>query len=461
MSGPKVIRIVTREEKEKRCQVQISKLELEVQRFKAFAKKNESLDKKLEAELESRLHRFNAQDADEYEKLEREIPQQLKILKTSRRKIEEAIEKKAVSSRKLFNNLLKIRKQLMEHCASEDLKLPTSIAKSPSGLLLSDSDLETFRQQVNQAQAALFPQIATVESALSTEQKELGKRLGLNLRSSSFEHWKGKVDAIEETPQVTRLNKLLSQLKMLEEGGRAFAIFTASANSLLEKIDDPYSAMRCDSLILELSGYIEKSKVFTERLQTATDLFLEIEVYLSGDLGDESSREYEKLKNEFASCESENIEVIISRATTLRDEVKNQFEGESRRQVILQGLADLGYSVSETLQTVWVKDGSLVLAKSDKAPYGVELVGNAALDKCQVRVVGAEDRNTGADKAAEETWCEDFASMHKKLSNDGTEISVQKATLAGEVPLKVYSEGDNRWKKRAGVQGRDGRYLKH
>ena len=126
---------------------------------------------------------------------------------------------------------------------------------------------------------------------------------------------------------------------------------------------------------------------------------------------------------------------------------------------MLQGLADLGYEVNENLETAWVEQGSLVVAKNEKESYGIELVGNETLDRCQVRVVGSDNRDPNEDKAAEETWCEDFAAMREAVSMNGSEISIQKALLPGQSAIKAYSDNDDLWKKRAGVKEKKGRYL--
>lgn len=473
MSGPKVVKIVTREEMEKRCQAQVARLENEIQQLRVFSDKNGRLDEKLEADLASRLQRFKEQDVSQYRKMESQISAQLSFLKSHRKDLEKSIEEQALSSRKSFNMLLRIRTQLLDYCAAEGLQVPDSIVTRPSGILFADVDLEAFRRQVNEAHATIFPRIEAEESAPSSEQKNLGERLGRNLLSLSFEQWKNRIEnlpdslphSLSDSPQVARLTRLLAQLKTLEEGDSVFASFSESVNRLFDDIDNPFNVMRSDSLILDIIDCMEKTKLFKEKKDAARNVLLEIEVYLPcGSCDDLDAREYENLRDAFANCETAAIEPLIERASQLRDKVKEQFESRSRRQVILQGLADLGYKVNENLETAWVKEGSLVLGKKETSQYGLELVGQQALDKCQVRVVGSgnssDTRNREADTAAEQKWCEDFASMRENLSNSGAEVTIQKAILPGQAALKVYAEGDDRWQKRSGVQEKGGRYIK-
>lgn len=455
MSGPKVVRIVTREEMEKRCQVQISRLEKAINKLKAFAEKQGGLDEKLAADLDARLARFKNMDSSQYTQIENEIPAQIKFLKTSRKKIEKAIEKKAATSRRSYNNLLRIRKQLIEQCATEGIAVPEALNEAPSSLFISDEALEKFRSLINQAQSKIFSQLEQDKESLSEQQQELSQRLATNLQTLSFTRWRETIDSEQEPLQISRLNTLLSQLKVLEEDDDSFSGFITSVNELFENIVDPYITMRCDSLILELSEHIEQSKELAEQREVAEALLLETEEYIS----DANNQEYQSLKAELQSCNIETIASYIERATAFRDLVRDRFEGASRRRVMLQGLADLGYEVNENLETAWVEQGSLVVAKNEQDTYGIELVGNESLDRCQVRVVGSKDRNQSSDKEAEETWCEDFAAMRKAALQNGSEISIQKSLLPGQSPLKAYSESDDRWKKRAGVGEKKGKYL--
>lgn len=455
MSGPKIVRIVTREEMEKRCQVQINRFEKAITNLKAFAEKQGGLDGKLAADLNARLARFKNMDASEYAQIENEIPAQIKFLKTSRKNVEEAIEKKAASLRRSYNNLLRIRKQLIDQCATEGVAVPEALSETPSSLFLSDEALENFRGLINQVQSHIFSQVEQNKESPSEQQQELSQRLATNQQALSFTQWRETIDSAEESPEIARLNKLLSQIKALEEGDDSFSGFIASVNELFENIDDPYTTMRCDSLILELSEHIEEFKALAEQREEAEALLLEIEEYLS----DASNQEYQTLKAELQSCNIDTIASYVERATAFRDLERDRFEGASRRRVMLQGLAELGYKVNENLESAWVEQGSLVVAKNELDTYGIELVGNESLDRCQVRVVGSEGRNQGDDKAVEETWCKDFAAMRKTASQNGSEISIQKSLLPGQSPLKAYSKNDDRWKKRTATGEKKGKYL--
>jgi hypothetical protein len=81
---------------------------------------------------------------------------------------------------------------------------------------------------------------------------------------------------------------------------------------------------------------------------------------------------------------------------------------EERRRAVLEGLASLGYEVSEGMMTDWVSGGRIVLRKPANPGYGVDLSGGSQTDVMQVRAVGighpADPRDAGRDKDMETIW---------------------------------------------------------
>lgn len=112
---------------------------------------------------------------------------------------------------------------------------------------------------------------------------------------------------------------------------------------------------------------------------------------------------------------------------------------EARRQAVLEGLASLGYEVTEGMATAWVKDGRVVLLKAANPGYGVELSGNAGL--LQVRAVGigdpAEARDAVRDRDMETIWCGEFERLQTLVAKRGGDLSIETARPVGQYPLKI------------------------
>ena len=124
------------------------------------------------------------------------------------------------------------------------------------------------------------------------------------------------------------------------------------------------------------------------------------------------------------------------------------FAADARRRAVLQGLASLGYEVSEGMATAWVQGGQLVLRKAANADYGVELGGGTKTERLQVRAVafggGQVERNTLRDRDMEATWCSEFQQLRTLLSKSGGGIEIEHALPVGAMPLKVVEDPKRR-----------------
>ncbi len=117
---------------------------------------------------------------------------------------------------------------------------------------------------------------------------------------------------------------------------------------------------------------------------------------------------------------------------------------EERRRAVLEGLASLGYEVSEGMMTAWVSGGRVVLRKPANPGYGVELSGGSQTDVMQVRAVGlgnpADPRDAGRDKDMETIWCGEFERLQSLVAQAGGNVSIESARPVGQFPLKVVSD---------------------
>ena len=117
---------------------------------------------------------------------------------------------------------------------------------------------------------------------------------------------------------------------------------------------------------------------------------------------------------------------------------------EERRRAVLEGLASLGYEVSEGMATAWVEGGRVVLRRAASPGYGVELSGGSQSDLLQVRAVGignpTDARDTSRDRDMETIWCGEFQRLQALVGKSGGNLSLESARPVGQYPLKVVPD---------------------
>ncbi len=139
-----------------------------------------------------------------------------------------------------------------------------------------------------------------------------------------------------------------------------------------------------------------------------------------------------------------NDQELVKRADFLIEAEVRSMAAEERRRAVLEGLASLGYEVSEGMMTAWVSGGRVVLRKPANPGYGVELSGGPQTDVMQVRAVGlgnpADPRDAGRDKDMETIWCGEFERLRSLVAQAGGNVSIESARPVGQYPLKVVAD---------------------
>jgi hypothetical protein len=139
-----------------------------------------------------------------------------------------------------------------------------------------------------------------------------------------------------------------------------------------------------------------------------------------------------------------NDQELVKRADFLIEAEVSSMAAEERRRAVLEGLASLGYEVSEGMTTAWVSGGRIVLRKPANPGYGVELSGASQADVMQVRAVGignpAEARDAGRDRDMETIWCGEFERLQSLVAKAGGNVAIESARPVGQYPLKVVTD---------------------
>jgi hypothetical protein len=190
-------------------------------------------------------------------------------------------------------------------------------------------------------------------------------------------------------------------------------------------------------LCQELQRKVEEAQRWGELRQRADDLRAEAEQ--TGDLNvlqdciSTYELAFERRDEASASAALEVQRGTLNTAIALRN-------AEIRRSELLRGLTQLGYTVNAGLSKIWSAQKQVVIRKSVQSATGLELSGDLATGKCQVRVVSLEGGTAGQTpingRKAEEQWCSELSELQRDLGRRGVSLVVERATPAGAVALK-------------------------
>jgi hypothetical protein len=144
----------------------------------------------------------------------------------------------------------------------------------------------------------------------------------------------------------------------------------------------------------------------------------------------------------------ESLQEHEKKAKEILDQAVTQIAAQSRRQAVLKGLADLGYQVSERMETAWVQNGSVVVKRKLESGYGVEMSGKIDSGRVQMRTVAFRKPNNSADvaddTAAETVFCNDVSKLQEEFAEAGNQILIERHAEIGTTPLKIVSLVDDR-----------------
>lgn len=216
---------------------------------------------------------------------------------------------------------------------------------------------------------------------------------------------------------------------------------TASYEQRLRSIESERNDMRqsllLDSLILDLSSGIEAARKQEIALAQLAEMSTELRAF--------DTAASVSLRQAIAACDtstpSDRVASLAEECRTLAGTEQQRLAAQARRDVILRGLATLGYEVREGMTTAWAKDGRVVLRKASLPGYGVEVGGQAETSRLQVRAVAlSENRDLSRDKDVETIWCSEFARLQQLVAKDGGTLLIERALGVGLAPLKVIGE---------------------
>jgi hypothetical protein len=432
MSGPKVVRIVTREEIIAICQGHLNRLEKAVARWEAQGLKIGELSDSERAATHARRDQLRQLLADDQLlELQKRVPIEIEFLSRDMAQREEQAVSKAINVRQQQRNLRESAATLAKALEG----------KHAAPALLDQLHEVSAGKLTDQAQAllaqgfALLSAVPQVEQ-LTERQQQLAQQLKTGEPVVQFSQW--LADQARQTvrdPRLERVDQHIARLQTLD-GPAIAAPFLLQLSRLENETRETQRNLLLDSLVLDLAqatlAHQQRRQAF-EQLQL---LAAEVEA-----LGAATNAE---LLDQVAASEAG---MDLATLAQLTEQCQAQIALElrqraalARRQAVLEGLGSLGYEVREGMATAWANEGRVVLRKTATPGVGVEVGGNAESGRLQVRAVTlSADHDTRRDRDIETIWCGEFQRLQALLASRGDDLSIERALAVGEVPLKVVA----------------------
>jgi hypothetical protein len=409
MSGPKVVRIVTREEILAICEAHIARVEAAISEWIRIGRRNDCTTEDEEAAATRKIATFRGLlAANRFGDLQKKAPAEIAFLHEDMQRRLANVADAEAAARSAERRRTEAQSALFERMASAGLTINEELRD-----LIASGDQRAFSKAVHMLSSKSADELHKDQAGLASRYRE-----------DETQDLDGLLDAIsrERSPRIRKLDLMLVSLSLETE------VLSDDFNRRLlnaTSASDDRQTLLLDSLELDLAKAVAAS-----RTQAAL------------------VREYRLSIAELASFETDAAQSFDALGATDAglDEIRLAIEharagqaATARRSALLRNLACLGYEATEGLETAWVEDGRVVLRKPAQPGYGVEVSGDGAAGRVQMRVV-AFDGETKADAArdrdAETLWCGDIAELESRFAKAGGGLEIERALPIGAVPVK-------------------------
>lgn len=438
MSGPKVVRIVTREELEASCRSYVAAFEAAAAELRRCAERHDRWTTELQGAIDAKRRSLrNLFDGQRWSDVQKQAAADTDFLRGEIERMKAGVVSKAEAAhgarRRVADAARSVASALESAGRKSSAKLDQVTARA---LTASDAELESMQAILN----AAFSELKASESSArpSAKQPELADRLGRAEQHLTYADWLAAKAPMRDSN--ARLDRLLAELVGLENG-EAARRFTARGAAIAAESSANQRALLTDSLVLDLSAHLAEAR----RRDAILSAMREARLMLDG-LSEVAGNLARKLERAISDADVIAGEKLVNEAKGLAAADTRRTVSLARRRAVLKGLAALGYEVREKMATAWVQAGRIIVKKAGATDYGVELGATPDAEQLQVRLVGAakprEPRTAERDRDTESRWCEDFGTLTRMLAETGTQLKLQHALPVGAQPIKTVEMHD-------------------
>jgi hypothetical protein len=440
MSGPKVVRIVTREEVQAICRGLMRAFELMAAQLLQQVKRHDlpcaAFEKDIAGRRETLTTLFND---DRWSDLQKLAPAMTGYLVAEEKNIKLQAQAAAELVRSKRRHLIDSARSLILLLESAGRNVPDALRAIPREALHADDQQFAIMQAIigKQTQQQVGRENA---ASLSAEDMELAKRLGAGGRGQTVAEWLAISQVATIDVASKRLDALLAEIETNEDAVLA-RDFVARAAAIAGEESEQRRALLTDSLILDAAASARRrheQEVKFNKLR-ATQASLE----------GLATRPAQAMASNIAVAlqarDTASVDRLIAEGASVIDSETRDLAATSRRRAILTGLASLGYEVREGMTTSWVRDGRITLQKPGAPDYGVELGAPADTVRLQIRLVGSDrpltPRSAQRDRDQETIWCSEFGELQDLIAKSSGELIIERAQPVGAVAVKTVAMG--------------------
>ncbi|CAI8697762.1 hypothetical protein BTK96_002961 [Burkholderia pyrrocinia] len=436
MSGPKVVRIVTREEIVAICEGHLRRLDRAIATWVAEGRRMGMLLDEEIAATQARREVLAALIAvDAFMDLQKKVPDEIAFLKADLERRQQAAVDQAEQAAKRRRQGRHSATTLLGALETKRIEIPVEL-RNQLDRLRSGGTLENADALLAQGFSLLVPD---VERTLNDAQRALANRLMSADAPRDFQAWKAAQLAVSRDPAIDRLDRRIGEARVFLDA-QEIEGFSSKLNALENEMNEARRSLLLDSLILDLSSAVEVARTRRAAITALEELTAEIRACDTADAAAFVERAQQ--------CDTTTLPDVVAELTRVGQDliarVRQEQAAQARRSAILSGLARLGYEVREGMTTAWAKDGRVVVKKPSLPGYGVEVGGQTQTGRLQVRAVSlVANRDVARDKDVETLWCGEFGRLQALLAQHGDDLLIERAMGVGEVPLKVVADMDD------------------
>lgn len=432
MSGPKVVRVITREELVAAGESLLGRLDAALAEWEraCTAVDMSPADQKASKDRRNALEQMFR--ADRFAEFGKAAVAEIDFLDADAGRRRESAAQARAQERARLHSGKELAGVLLRQTAPGAPEWDELQLVAAGKLSLKDMDAVLAR-----AQQALF-QPATPQ--LGADQQALAARLAGGEKTEVFEAWRQKL--VVSSPRLEALFGHISELEMLGQAERASELHQEMLAAAAIP-DDDVREMRFDSLVISLKRAKEDAVALEKLRRKAAFLGTELARYREG-------MEVLQMLQAAARSATSELQAAVTAGEQRLIELQEAHVADARRRAVLDGLLQLGYQVHEELSTATSAGGRLVVRNPSSMGYGVEIAAGAGMERLQVRTVAFDtNRDASGDIPAEQRWCNDFGALKGVLKAQGSEVIVEKAMGVGTVPLKLLSTSTKEDARRA------------
>jgi hypothetical protein len=434
MSGPKVVRVVTREEIEANCRRHIKDVEEAVDAFVRVAKRLDLDDASHRAGLQNRLDELESFfKAERWIEVQKRGPQTVAFLRSETERFRTEAVAAAVEVMSKRRRLVDSARSLIAAYENSDAAIPATLAQVIAGAMdVEQRALPDLQSLVDRAFRALLS--SAEPGRPNAKQTQLADRLGKGEAGVTLSEWlaaRPQSSSVEDS----RLDALLAEISVSMNSMSAAALFQRAAR-IAEESSPSRRALLTDSLILDVVEQLKTRRTADEAMARLQDARAGLAAIASP-----ATKTIEAaLSAALAAEDTTNADELVAEARAIADRESHAIIAAARRKAILSGLATLGYEIRATMETAWARDGRLIVKKPGRSDYGVELGAPADASRLQLRLVGSElpsaPRTTSRDKDEEIIWCGEFERLRVLIAAQGGGVEIERAVATGVQAVK-------------------------